>query len=49
MTKQLSDLENWKKQEIYKLKCEHEMKGRKMMKKRAIKLALENVDQNDPA
>ena len=47
MEEQLRQLRQWRDQRLYDLKFKHEMKGRRAMEERAIKLALKYVNSED--
>ena len=46
--KNLGALKQWKDKQLYDLKFKHEIKGRRLMEEKAIRLALQYVDPSDP-
>jgi hypothetical protein len=46
--KKLAELKKWKDKQLYDLKFKHEIKGRRLMEEKAIRLALQYVEPADP-
>ncbi len=46
--KRLIEIKKWKDKQLYDLKFKHEIKGRRLMEEKAIRLALQYVEPGDP-